>query len=127
MRTGAWTVVMTMAFFALGAGRPPVRAGADSPELARAQAELARLRNEQHAVLARYEAKEISRQDAKAELVVLIEDERRIVEDPGYQAELRLRSTADIKKTRAEMAGRWQTHSRMQEDLRKRLKAAPVK
>ena len=96
----------------------------ESPALAEAEERLIQLRKQQKDVLELYEKKKVGRDEAKAELVPLIAEEKRITDDPGYQAELRLSQAAAAKERRKEADAAWRTHLRMQEDLQ-RLRAQP--
>lgn len=98
-----------------------------SPALAEAEERLLQLRKQQKDVLELYEKKKVGHDEAKAELAPLLAEERRITDDPDYRAELLLSQAAASKERRKETAAVWRTHLRMQEELRKRLRAEAVR
>ena len=99
----------------------------ESPALGEAEERLFLLRKQQQDVLELYAKKKVDRDEAKAKLAPLIAQEKRITDDPSYQAELRLSRAAEAKERRKEADAVWRRHLEMQKDLQKRLRAQPVR
>jgi hypothetical protein len=96
----------------------------ESPELAEFKRRLGALRKEESSVLSRYAKKQISRAEAREQLLPLIEAEDEIQNDKNYKVEMRLHYAAVAEKQAKEFDQLWANHERMQNQLKARQKAA---
>lgn len=96
----------------------------ESRELADFEERLFALRRREQGILERHEKKSIDRDEAKAKLLEIVEEEMKIEADPSYRVEALLHAAATAKQRRKESASAWTEHSRMQHDLERRLQGA---
>jgi hypothetical protein len=99
---------------------------AESPVLADFEERLFTLRTKERAILARFTKKQLSREQAREQLLPLIESEDEILNDKEYKVEQRLHFAAADEKRAKENVQAAADHERMQAELRARLKAAKI-